>query len=104
MRSLTSSVVLILFLGTVVSKDLYHFIDHGKETVCSEHNNHDKHFHEIDKCFICDHIFSAGTDATPVFLPACEFSFVATTLPFNGIPPFALHAAPVGTRGPPPLA
>ncbi len=69
--------LLILFFATIVSRDFYHLLGHKDEVTCSEHDNNTAHFHELDKCNICDHNFSAGNESEIFLVSATHFIFIS---------------------------
>ncbi len=81
-KSIAAFSMLILFFATIVSRDFYHLLGHKDEVTCNalEHDNSSPHFHEVDKCNICDHNFSVGHAVTNCNISSDFFYFITYKL------------------------
>ena len=100
-KSIAAVTLMVLFFATIVSRDFYHLLGHKDEVVCSEHDNSEKHIHELDKCTICDHNFSAGNEPEQYFIAEEQFTFISYPAFYIDQNPLCLFFQNPDSRGSP---
>ncbi|MFI5171535.1 MAG: hypothetical protein ACHQFW_04050 [Chitinophagales bacterium] len=77
-KSFGAALMLILFLGSVACRDLFHLIRETEENVCHENNADLPHFHHAETCSLCNADFSAGQVIEAYAPGSIQFSFTIT--------------------------